>query len=351
MKSISVTSYLKDYNNIITIDVRSPAEFERGHIPRSINLPLFSDEERALVGICYKNEGQAPAILLGLEIIGPKMANYVREAINISTQKKVVLYCWRGGKRSSSIAWLLQLNGFDVSVIFGGYKAYRQFILHELSTVVLSLRVIGGKTGSGKSNVLKTLKIKHQQQILDLEALANHKGSAFGSLGQTQQPTVEHFENLLYTEIQYLDCTKPIWIENESRKIGKVVVPDNFWEQKIKAPIYNIVIPFNVRLENLVQEYGIHPINELFTAFEKIQKHLAGQLNKIKLMLEKNELHAAAEIALKYYDKTYQYSLDNSLASDIILIEHDTINATVIADKIMMRAEIIEENKNPFQIN
>ena len=210
------------------IDVRSPKEFSQGHIPGAYNLPLFSNEERALVGTCYKQKGKEPAIKLGLEIVGPKMASFIEDARKISPNKQMLVHCWRGGMRSSSMAWLLELTGFDVSILKGGYKAYRNFAL-AIFNEDYKLKILGGKTGSGKTQLLHQMN-KLGIQIIDLEAIAHHKGSAFGKIGHDAQPTSEQFENNLAMALQTLNAKKEIWLEDESKGIGKCFIPMNFWQ-------------------------------------------------------------------------------------------------------------------------
>ncbi|RPI68717.1 MAG: tRNA 2-selenouridine(34) synthase MnmH, partial [Ignavibacteriae bacterium] len=169
------------------IDVRSPGEYDHGHIPGAVNIPLFTDHERAVVGTSYKQDSPEAAMDVALKIVGPKLYGYV-EQVRLSTDdKRLTLYCWRGGMRSSSMAWLFRTVGYDVDVLPGGYKAYRRRV-HEVLEYPWNFAVIGGRTGSGKTKVLKIL---HDagEQVLDLEAIAHHKGSAFGALNQPPQPT------------------------------------------------------------------------------------------------------------------------------------------------------------------
>jgi tRNA 2-selenouridine synthase len=215
-----------DNESIPIIDVRSPKEFAQGHIPGAHNLPLFSDAERALVGTCYKQKGKEPAIKLGLEIVGLKMTSFVEDAAKMAPGKKIMLHCWRGGMRSSCMAWLLELTGFQVAILKGGYKAYRNYVLSVFQKD-FKLKVLGGRTGSGKTHLLQLVQDKGKQ-IIDLEAIAHHKGSAFGKIGFAAQPTSEQFENDLARKLQMLDLQHEIWIEDESKGIGRCFIPLNF---------------------------------------------------------------------------------------------------------------------------
>src|ERR1700759_4202769 len=165
-------------------DVRTPAEFAHGHIPGAFNLPLFSNEERVLVGTTYKQVGKEAAILLGFDLTGAKWSGFIREALEIAPKKKIALHCWRGGMRSGAMAWALDLYGFDVYLLTRGYKHYRRRGLDTFAEK-LNIRILGGLTGSGKTKVLHQLK-SLGEQVIDLEDLAQHQGSAFGSMNSME---------------------------------------------------------------------------------------------------------------------------------------------------------------------
>jgi tRNA 2-selenouridine synthase len=236
--------------DFVLLDVRSPGEYSRGHIPGAISFPLFSDEERAVVGTIYKQQGKDEAVLEGLRIVGPKMAGFVEEAARLSPNKKVMLQCWRGGMRSASVAWLLQQAGFETRLIKGGYKSYRNEIHHYLNQAFPFI-VITGPTGSKKTKILQALRDKGEQ-VIDLEALANHKGSAFGALGMAPQPSIEQFENLLHVELLAMDFSRRIWIEDESRKIGTVVVHEPFWKHIKSVPVLLVNLSIQERIQFII---------------------------------------------------------------------------------------------------
>lgn len=318
----------------VLLDVRSPGEFRQGHIPGAHSFPLFTDEERAQVGICYKQKGPDDALALGLELVGPKMAGFVRSAQGLAADKRVAVHCWRGGKRSQSMSWLLRTAGFDVITLTGGYKAYRQWVLSVFQDIFLNLWVLGGQTGSGKTKVLRALR-DAGEQIIDLEAIACHKGSSFGAIGENPQPTVEQFENDLADALTKLDSSKRVWIENESKSIGRVFIPLDFWQKMKMAPLINIEIPENARIENLVADYDDGDRQALIEAFERIGKRLGGQHLKTAIeALEAGNLRAAAHIALHYYDKTYRHCLDTSISPDIRHIAFDHGDPQRIADML-----------------
>jgi tRNA 2-selenouridine synthase len=298
----------------VIMDVRTPAEYAIGHIPEAINFPLFNNEERAIVGTAFKQKSPQNALIAGLELVGPKMAGFVSRAIKLVPNKKIVLYCWRGGKRSGSMSWLLRMAGFETVTIVGGYKAYRSHILGQISEIQLNLCVLGGKTGSGKTFILHEL-IKKRIQVIDLEGLAKHKGSAFGWIGEKEQPTVEHFENLLFEEILKTDPKQTIWVENESRNIGSTFIPEGFWRQMKQAPLIHLEMSFERRLNHLVESYTTTRIEDLLESFDKIGKKIGGlKHNEAKNALLMGDYHAAGAIALAYYDKMYIHGFETNVA-------------------------------------
>lgn len=289
------------------LDVRSPVEFAQGHIPGAISFPLFSDDERARVGTLFKQQGEQEALLEGLRIVGPKMAGMVEHALYLAPEKKIRVHCWRGGMRSNSVAWLLRTAGFTVEVLAGGYKAYRQKV-HLDFHGPFRFVMLSGKTGSGKTEVLQALRTIGEQ-VVDLEQLASHRGSAFGALGMQVQPSIEHFENELHRTLLSFDSSRCIWVEDESRKIGTVVLHESLWAQMQRAPCIVIDAPDNERIDRLVRDYGQFPTEQLEAALLKIAKRLGGQNYKAaQEALHEQSLHIVAEISLKYYDKTYAYS-------------------------------------------
>ncbi len=319
----------------IILDVRTPAEFENGHIPGALNLPLFSNEERAIVGTIYKQESPEKALMQGLDFVGKKMSQFVEDAKVLAPSKKVALHCWRGGKRSSSMGWLLDLAGFDVQVLEGGYKTYRQYVRDQIQASGFNFLVLGGRTGSGKTQILNALKQKGEQ-VIDLEKLAHHKGSAFGWLGEMVQPTSEQFENDLFEQLLKLNSGKRIWLENESRSIGSVYLPDAFWQKMKNSPVINIEIPFDERVQILVDEYSRYPKVELLESFYKIKKRLGGQnLKEAEQALTEDNFHKAAKIALLYYDRSYQFLLENNHAPEIHLLRFDEFDSEKNASSLI----------------
>lgn len=316
------------------IDVRSPAEYAKGHIPNAINMPMFSDEERAIVGTAYKQESQEAALLKGLDMVGTKMSHFVRQAKAIAPEGRLIIHCWRGGKRSSSISWLLRMAGMETSTLEGGYKAYRQYIRQQFQDRNKSFIILTGSTGSGKTKALHHLKSRGEQ-IIDLEGLAHHKGSAFGDINETPQPSTEQFENNLYEIFRHLNGSRRVWLESESRMIGNISIPDTFWKKMMAAPMVHLNIPKAARIQYLVQSYGKYPKEKLVSSFQKLKKKLAQHLPVALEALENNDLEIAARIALDYYDKYYNKHLAKNEHRIFNTIHSKTMDFDVICNELL----------------
>ncbi|GAB2856534.1 tRNA 2-selenouridine(34) synthase MnmH [Hymenobacter ruber] len=291
------------------LDVRAPIEFAQGHVPGALNLPLFTDEERARIGTTYKQVSQERAVHLGLEFFGPKMSQMVKQAKKLVPGKEVRLHCWRGGMRSGAVLWLLELAGFKVHLLDHGYKEYRRAVLDSFEQP-RQWRVLGGLTGSGKTDVLHQLAATPGQYVLDLEGLAHHKGSAFGSIGQPAQPTQEQFENNLAAALAQLPTDAPIWVEDESRQIGRLTIPAALFAQLHAAPRWVLEVPRAARVAKLAAEYGAEDPALLAEAIERLQKRLGGLATKQALAaVAAGDFPLMVELVLDYYDKTYTYGL------------------------------------------
>jgi len=323
MKITDASEFLKLAGDIDIIDVRSPSEFLDGHIPGAHNLPLFNDEERAIVGTLYKNSGREASVLRGLELVGPKLSDFVKQARKISPNHQLLVHCWRGGLRSKNMAWLLEIAGFDTMVLEGGYKAYRRFIRQELGEMREYI-ILGGKTGSGKSDILQALKSRGEQ-VIDLEGLAHHKGSAFGDLGQEHQPTNEQFENNLFEEWKRLDANRPIWLEDESRGIGKVSIPDTLFENMRKSTTLFIDVPKEIRVKRLVNEYAGFNQKKLIAAVERITTKLGGLNAKLAIeAIYRDDYETVVDLLLVYYDKSYLKGLHFRDAVSVFTLNSET---------------------------
>jgi len=318
---LTISEWIEGYRDWPLLDVRTPAEYAQGHIPGAINFPLFSNEERAEVGTIYKQVGPEEALLRGLEFVGPRMADMVRQARQLAPEGRVVVHCWRGGQRSGSVAWLLEKAGFETCTLQGGYKAWRNFILDGFHQLKRRIVLLGGRTGSGKTAILHEL-ARLGEQVIDLEGLAHHKGSAFGALGEQPQPTTEQFENELFVHWWRLDPERRVWLESESRSIGRVFIPEGVWEQMRQAPYVRIHVPFERRVERLVADYGRYEPEALIASFHKIRKRLGGQwVQAAEEAIREGRLGDAAAIALRYYDKTYDHFVEKHQPPVLINLE------------------------------
>ena len=291
------------------LDVRSPGEFKQGHIPGSYSFPLFGDEERAQIGTVYKKQNRQEAVELGLWLVQPKLDQLLGNASSFLTSDGKVL-CWRGGMRSGFVARLLELVGYHIVTLQGGYKSYRRWTLQRLNRCSFSsLCVLGGLTGSGKTAILQALQ-KNGEQVIDLEALAKHRGSAFGGIGLGEQPTQEQFENELAWAIEQLDESRPIWIEDESRLIGRCHLPHALYERILQAPLFYVQRSVNDRLKCLLTQYGQAPQVQLLESVTRIAKRLGSELTRdIQHFIEQGRMEQAFERLLAYYDKTYQHQI------------------------------------------
>lgn len=295
-------------NSIPIIDVRSQAEFLHAHFPGAQNMPLLNNEERVIIGTTYKKKGREEAVHKGFELVGPRFHEFIEQAKSISPNKKIAIYCWRGGMRSGIVSWVLSMAGFQTTLLKGGYKSFRKWTLEKFDTKKNCI-VLGGKTGSGKTEILQHLKQKGQQ-VIDLEKLAHHKGSAFGSLGMPSQPTVEHFENMLALEWDKIKPDTTVWLENESRSIGKVIIPGAVFEQIRNAVVVEINLDYDVRKKRILAEYGIFDKASLAEKTKLITKRLGFDIAKQSLQyLEENNLNAWCDNMMRYYDKTYSHGL------------------------------------------
>lgn len=328
--------------NALLLDVRSESEFYHGRIPGAVNIPLLNDEARKEVGITYKQKGRSEAVEKGFELIGGKFIEFIRHVKKLLQQpqtlnpkpKTIFLYCWRGGMRSSIMSWVLETSGIKTTLLKGGYKTYRHWALEQFNKVH-SIIVLGGKTGNGKTFLLNELG-KRGEQILDLEALANHRGSAFGAIGNPPQPRQEHFENLIAHQLSKTNPAVPLWIENESRKVGSLQIPNPLFDRMLNSPLVEIIIPDEERVQRILDEYGKFPIEDLRANTIKLERSLGGARIKEALqLLDENNLEEWIKMMLVYYDKTYQYGLSQRNAELNFPVEVSYSNLNYSFEKII----------------
>lgn len=377
IQKITIDQFLILAKSHPVLDVRSPGEYSHAHIPGAYSLPLFTDEERKIVGTAYKQQSRQTAIKTGLDFFGIKMRKMVEEVEALiveqwpltgsiqqtnnsqSTPNKILIHCWRGGMRSAGVAWLLDLYGFKVYTLSGGYKAYRKWV-RDCFEQPYPLQVIGGYTGSGKTLALQELK-RSGHPVIDLEGLANHKGSAFGGIAEPPQPSQEMFENLLAEALVETTLMVDRWplasgnvvltnneqrstanliaanifIEDESQRIGALGIPLPFWNQLRSSPILFLDIPFEERLNYLVEVYGKFEKVQLVNAIMRIQKKLGGleTKNAVNYLLE-NNFTGCFRILLKYYDKLYSKGLHfrENLQQQLCKIPVEKVDAKTITN-------------------
>ena len=375
IQKITIEQFLELAKQHPVFDVRSPGEYNHAQIPGAYSLPLFTDEERKIVGTAYKQQSREAAIKIGLDFFGVKMKSIIEETESIVSRfsfpvtgsplkepknlmapneqqetRNVLVHCWRGGMRSAGVAWLLDLYGFKVYTLVGGYKAYRKWVLAQFEKDY-NFNIIGGYTGSGKTLLLHELK-KQNQTVIDLEALANHKGSAFGAIGEKAQPKQEMFENSLaqaLAEVRNMksemnaisDLRLPssiVYLEDESQRIGNLQIPMPLWTTMRKSPVYFLDIPFAKRLEYITEEYGKFEKENLADAILRIQKRLGGLATKEAMgYLEEGKYRESFRILLNYYDKWYTKGLQNreNLSSLLNKIPCSGVDTQINTEKIL----------------
>jgi tRNA 2-selenouridine synthase len=366
MRRVQIEEFIKESGGALLLDVRSPSEYNHAHIPGATSFPLFTDEERKVVGTAYKQKSREAAIKIGLDFFGPKMRGMVEKVeelmvdrwpmerrMTVTDQRTTVnvfIYCWRGGMRSGAVSWLLNMYGFNVTVLAGGYKAFRGYVLQSFE-LPYHFKILGGYTGSGKTEVLQQL--RHAgEAVIDLEGLAAHKGSAFGSINMPPQPTQEMFENRLNSELRKVSgewsvasdiktahTPNPIWLEDESQRIGNLNIPGALWQNMRQSPIYFLDIPFEERLQHITEEYSQCQKQKLADAIERIKKRLGPLETKTALQyLEDSALKDCFRILLHYYDKLYLKGLHSRQNLDALLT--NIISETVTSQNACLVSQV-----------
>lgn len=322
VKVIDIEEFLKfaNYDELPIIDVRSPIEYNHAHIPNAHNVYLFNDEERKDVGTIYKQIGRKEAILKGLEYVSVRMTSILKTIDEIAKKynstNKILMHCFRGGMRSESTAWLCSSYGYEVYVLKGGYKRYRNYVLDSFERDY-KIYLLTGRTGSGKTLILNKLK-SIGYNVIDLEQIAKHKGSAFGWINEGEQPSQEQFENNLSYELLKYDIDSTLWFEDESLLIGRRAIPKSLFNKMREAEkIIYLDIPKECRAEYIVNTYGKYSIDDLKESILKIKKRLGGERLKESLkLLDNGNIYECVLNMLYYYDKAYKLSInENKLVS------------------------------------
>lgn len=312
--------YYEEINeNSILIDVRTQEEYDDFHIPGALSIPILNFEERKIVGTLYDNGQKDLAKAKALAFGSRKLQEFLDLLVN-HKDKKIVFYCSRGGFRSKTVAALFFSLGYNVCQLKGGIKHYRQIVNSNLPNLLKEINLIAlyGPTGSGKSNILNI--IKDDYPVIDLEALANHKGSVLGSIGMGKANSQKMFEALLFELLRH-STNKNFLIEGESKRIGNIVLPQELWDKMLIAKKIYIKSPMEYRINRLVEEYVSQSADdELLQALSNIEKYISKEnyesvINSIK---SKEYRHAAEILCEKYYDHNYKFRPE----ADTITIEN-----------------------------
>jgi len=298
----------------IYIDMRSPAEFSIGHILGAINIPIFSNEERAEIGTLYKNVSAEEAKDLGLSIVSRKLPDFVTQIRNFyKTGRPVIIYCWRGGMRSKSIVTVLNLMGVGVFQLLGGYKAYRRHILDGLLNleIIPKIIVLCGSTGVGKTSLLQLLADKNIP-IIDLEKLANHRGSVFGQVGLGKSTTAQFFDASILTELIRLNTQPYIIVECESKRIGNVYLPECLYQAMQTGIQILLTTDIETRISRLIAEYmdlNKTNTNEIISSLTALSKRFStNKMNKLLSDFDSGEIrNVVRTLLVDYYDPLYGY--------------------------------------------
>lgn len=327
------TTQWADFRNRdgLLIDVRSPSEYAESHIPGAVNLPLLSDEHRKIIGTVYKKEGKNSAMELGYELVNPLRPHLLMQLKELAGEAAVLrTYCARGGLRSRLISGFFEESGYRVTVLSGGYKSYRNELFKRIDAFGQWV-VLAGYTGTGKTQILKELE-KIGEQVLDLEEIARHKGSTFGNLEGLTQPRSAMFHNLIGEKLQALDPGKRLWVESESYTIGKVELPNNLWEKMKNANGFEVHIPREERINNILNDYGKAELSLLADAVSNLKRRLGDEDTRyLKEQILQGHLRPVVDRLLKYYDQSYRHSREQRKCQKYVKIEFDDPSPEKIA--------------------
>ncbi len=316
---------LEQKENHTVVDVRSPKEFNDMTIPGSINIPIFNDEERAEVGTLYKQVGKEEAMDRGLAIFSAKLPTFIHTFKQINTP--ITIFCWRGGMRSKTAVTVLELMNVHVNRLSGGVRSYRQWVLSELDKQEFRphIYVLNGHTGIGKTLILKLLH-ENGYPIIDLEGMANHRGSIFGHIGRRPN-NQKTFESLLVHKMLQYAHMPYVVLEGESKRIGKVSLPEFLYNKKERGTQIFIHVPFEERVHNILQDYQPWKYPEAFKeAFHIIKKRIPFSVAEdMRSSLQNGQYTITVKLLLEhYYDPRYEYTEEHLLSNDVYSIEADT---------------------------
>lgn len=300
----------KLHGNYVLIDVRSPKEHKSENIPASINIPLFDDEERRIIGTIYDNESTEKAKQIGIESASKRLPAIYEKVANLNKEyNNLVFFCARGGYRSSSLVNLFKTLGVNAIKLDGGYKGYRKYIFEHLPEIIKDINfvVLYGNTGTGKTEILKELQ-KLGSDILDLEGCANHRGSLLGSVGMGEQNSQKIFESLVYESLINRK-SNVVFVEGESKRIGKIIMPEYLYDAINIGINIKIEADIETRIDNLLKDYVHENDEELIESLNLLRHNLGNKIidNYIE-MIKKHEYRSVIEeLIVKYYDPHYEF--------------------------------------------
>ena len=348
-----VLQRLHEFDTVI--DARSEGEFDEDHLPGAVNWPTLNNEERRDIGTLYKQVNAFEAKKRGAAIAARNIAGHIeREVIDKPKDWKPLTYCWRGGKRSGSLSLILDQIGFRVTLVEGGYKAFRAAVVLDIPRLAsgLNWRVICGPTGSGKTRLLQAL-VRQGAQVLDLEALANHRSSVLGAIPGLAQPTQKRFDTLIWDALRQFDPTRPVFVESESKKVGNVAVPTSLIEAMRQSECLNLVLPDAERVALLMEDYDFFARDaEFFCARLQVLAEFKG-----KVLVEGWQTQVRAgeiapvvqELLTQHYDPSYLASIQRNfiqfeVAKTIAPDNHSTEAMGLLA------AQLIKETASATQL-
>ena len=343
MKEIEYIDDWRKIKNAEIIDVRSPSEFNNDHIPGSINIPILNDQQRHDVGKTYKEVNPFKAKIMGASIISKNISKFLdNEFFSRNGSWQALIYCWRGGQRSRSLALVLNEIGWRISVLKGGYKNYRKLVLDELDDLgKYQFKIIQGQTGSAKTKVLNCL-CNMNAQVIDLENLACHRGSLLGNEISKKQPSQRYFESLIHNTLDKFDYTKPIFIESESSKIGKLHLPKKLWVKLNESDRLLLNVPIDERIKFLLKEYKhLTEDSKLIMPFiNGIKGKIANEkLSNWRILIQRKEWeNFVKEILENHYDPKYSFSAmkhNNKIKHKIDLMKLNKLSIENTSKKIL----------------
>lgn len=348
----TVDEFLNHREIYIPVDVRSPGEFQDSHIPNAINVPLFTDDERAEIGTMYKQVGQKAAKWRAMEIVSPKLPSLLEEIREIEKMnKKPLLYCWRGGMRSQSIAHFAILSGLHIQRLDGGYRAFREAIVHHIPELLPKQAiVIYGLTGTGKTDILHNLQ-QLGYPVLDLEGYANHKGSVFGSLSGEPPHNQKMFDALLYEDLQKIAGSGFFFMEGESKRIGHAVQPPELYEKKNNGIHIRVVSKLEKRVERIYEQY----VEETEEFHARVEFALGRIMKRIKPDIQKELLHSLEArdykemirlLIIHYYDPRYDNKINETL-NTALEVDSDSIEEATKAIAAFIEERLFSQTVSP----